>query len=295
MTISGFRLLAALFGALVLAWSLPATAQRFEQGLLWRIEGGGAQPSHVFGTIHVSDKRVAQIPPAVNRALDEARSLSIEVGLDPANLIALASRMVFTDGRDLPGVAGPELYGKTAALTASLGIPEPALKLFRPWAIALLLSVPQQNPSEILDYVLAAAARAQGKPVHELETMEEQVGVFEGMQESDQIVLLRQAVENYGQMPRVIERMIEAYIARDLAAMSRLSDEMAGNSTELKRLNEMINRRLLVERNLRMAERIHGRLREGNALFALGALHLHGAQGVLAQLERRGWRVTRVY
>jgi uncharacterized protein YbaP (TraB family) len=294
MAISAFRFLAALFAALALGWPLPATAQRFEQGLLWRIEGGGAQPSHVFGTIHISDKRV-QIPPAVNRALDEARSLSIEVGLDPANLIALAARMVFTDGRDLPGVVGPELYGRTAALTDSLGIPEPALRLFRPWAIALLLSVPQQDPSEVLDYVLAAAARAQGKTVHELETMEEQVGVFEGMQESDQIVLLRQAVENYGQMPRLIERMVEAYLARDLGAMSRLSEEMAGNSDDLRRLNEVINRRLLVERNARMAERIHGRLKEGSAVFAVGALHLYGDRGVLAQLEQRGWRVTRVY
>jgi uncharacterized protein YbaP (TraB family) len=36
-------------------------------------------------------------------------------------------------------------------------------------------------------------------------------------------------------------------------------------------------------------------LKEGSAFVAIGALHLSGKRGVLAELERRGWRVTRVY
>lgn len=295
IAIKGFRFAAAMFAALVLAWTLPATAQRFDRGLLWRIEGSGAPVSHVFGTIHVGDKRVTQLPPAVTRALGEARSLSIEIGFDSSNIMALASRMVFLDGRDLAGAVGRELYEKTAALTGKLGIPEPALRLFKPWAIALLLSVPQQNPEEVLDHILASVARAQGKPVHELETVEEQVAVFEGMQESDQVVLLRRAVENYEHMPRAINEVIAAYLAGDLAAMSRIGEEMAGGSADMKRLNRIITRRLLDERNVRMAERMHARLKEGSAFVAIGALHLHGERGVLAELERRGWRVTRVH
>jgi uncharacterized protein YbaP (TraB family) len=289
------RLAAAVLAALVLAWTLPAAAQRYDRGLLWRIEGSGAQASHVFGTIHVSDARVTQLPPPVGRAFDGARSLTIEVGLDPSNLLALASRMVFVDGRDLPGAVGPELYEKTSALTSKLGLPEPAVRLFRPWAIALLLSVPQQNPNEVLDFILASTARAQGKPVHELETVDEQVGAFEGLPDGDQVVLLRRAVENYESMPRAIGRVIEAYLARDLAAMQRIGEEMAGGSVEVKRVNELITRRLLNERNVRMAERMQARLKEGNAFVAVGALHLYGGDGVLAELERRGWRVTRVY
>ena len=289
------RLAAALLAALVLAWASPASAQRYDRGLLWRIEGSGAQASYIFGTIHLSDARVTQLPSQVSRALDDARSLTIEVGLDPSNLLTLANRMVFLDGRDLPGAVGPELYGRTAALTSRLGLPESAVRLFRPWAIALLLSVPPQNPSEVLDFVIANTARAQGKPVHDLETVDEQVGVFEALPDGDQVVLLRRAVENYETMPRAIGRVIEAYLARDLAAMQRISEEMDGGGVEIKRLNDAITRRLLNERNVRMAERLQPRLKEGNAFVAVGALHLYGVNGVLAELERRGWRVTRVY
>jgi uncharacterized protein YbaP (TraB family) len=289
------RFAVTVLAVLVLGWAPLSAAQRFDRGLLWRIEGGGAPASHVFGTIHLSDPRVTKLPAEVSGALSKSRSLTVEVGLDPANLMALAGRMVFLDGRDLPGALGPELYEKTALVTGKLGIPEPALRMFRPWAIALLLSVPQQNPTEVLDFVLASTARAEGKPIHELESVGEQVAVFEDMPEGDQVVLLRRAVENYEYLPRAINRLVEAWLARDLVAMLRISEEMAGSDAQVKRLNETLLRRLLNERNVRMAERMQARLKEGGAFIAVGALHLYGGSGVLTELERRGWRVTRVY
>jgi uncharacterized protein YbaP (TraB family) len=52
--------------------------------------------------------------------------------------------------------------------------------------------------------------------------------------------------------------------------------------------------RLVVERNYRMAERIQPQLREGNALIAVGALHLPGEEGLLALLAEEGYRVSAV-
>lgn len=271
-----------------------ACAQRYEQGLLWRIEGAGVAASHVFGTIHLEDPRAVNLPPVVARTLADSRSLMIELGLDPSNLLALAGRMLIQDGRDLPGIAGAELFARAAALTARLGLPEPALRLFKPWAAAVLLLVPQQNPENALDYVLARTAAAQGKIIHELETLDEQLAVFEGMAETEQVALLRQAVNNHERMPGLVKRILEAYLARDLAAMQRISEE-GGGDAEGRRFQVAFSRRLLEARNPRMAERMLAQLKEGNAFIAVGALHLFGSDGVLALLEKRGFRVTRVY
>ena len=284
-----------LFALLTVVAAPLSAAERFEQGLLWRVEGKGAPASHVFGTIHLADLRVTRLPPAVARELNQARSLTLEAIFEPNSVLGLASRMVYSDGRDLPGVAGAELFTKAARLTAPLGMPEPVLRAFKPWAVAMLLSVPPQNPAEVLDFVLARIAMEQGKPVHDLESLEEQVSVFEGLPADDQLTLLRQAVDDYERMPRLIGRVVEAYLKRDLAAIRRISDESSVGGEEARRLREVLTRRLLHDRNVRMAERAEPRLNEGGAFIAVGALHLHGERGVLALLERRGWRLTRVY
>jgi uncharacterized protein YbaP (TraB family) len=284
-----------LFAALSTVALPSSAAELYERGLLWRVEGAGAQPSHVFGTIHLADPRVTRLPPAVAREFERSRSLTLEAGLDPAAILVLAGRMIFTDGRDLPGVAGAELFDRAAALTTGLGLPDQMLRPFKPWAVALLLSVPPQDPSSVLDLVLARVAAEQGKPVYPLESIEEQVAVFEDMPLPDQVTLLRQAVDEYEQLPRQTGRAVDAYLARDLAALWRISQESAGGGAEERRLNDVLMQRLLHDRNVRMAERAEARLTEGGAFIAVGALHLYGSGGVLALLEQRGWRVTRVY
>jgi len=287
---------AAVFVVLAVLAAIPAgAAERFGEGLLWRIDGKGAPASHVFGTIHLSDKRVTDLPSAVAREFKQSRSLTIEAGLDLSTLAALANRMIYTDGRDLPGVAGDELFKRTAVLAAGLGLPEPLVRMFKPWAVAMLFSAPQQDPSGVLDYVLARMAQEQGKAVLELESLDEQVSVFEGISEADQVALLRHAVNNYERMPQTIERLIERYLRRDLAGMARISEESGGRGEDAKRLYEVFARRLIYERNTRMVTRMEPHLGQGGAFVAVGALHLHGERGVLSQLERRGWRVTRVY
>jgi uncharacterized protein YbaP (TraB family) len=109
------------------------------------------------------------------------------------------------------------------------------------------------------------------------------------------VALLKQTVDEYERMPRQIGRVVDAYLARDLAGLWRISQESVGTGAEERRLNEVFTRRLVHERNVRMAERAEPRLREGGAFIAVGALHLYGSGGVLSLLERRGWRVTRVY
>ena len=284
--LSGFFLLAVLTAA-----AAPA-AEQYEQGLLWRIEGKGASPSHVFGTVHLADPRVTRLPPAVARELDRASSVSLEVTLDTSNILTLANRMLYTDGRDLQTVAGAELFGKAAAITAGLGLPEQLLRMFKPWAVALILSAPPQDPANVLDFVLARRAQEKGKPVHELEGIEEQIAALEGFPEAEQVALLRHAVENRSRMADWIGRIVEAYLARDLAAMQRISEESSGGD---QRANEVFADRLLYQRNERMVERMEARLAEGGAFIAVGALHLYGSRGVPALLERRGYRVTRVY
>ena len=57
----------------------------------------------------------------------------------------------------------------------------------------------------------------------------------------------------------------------------------------------IMTKRVLHDRSVVMAYRMQRELRRGDAFVALGALHLYGPQGVLAQLEQDGYRAARVF
>ncbi len=282
---------------LLLLLSLPAVAAAagpYDTGLLWRLEKAGSPPAFLFGTVHVDDPRVTQLPEAVARRFDAAGEFTMEVIFDPAMLKVLAGRMLYTDGRDLPQVAGAELYGKTLAAAGDLGLPPEVLRLFRPWAVAMLLIMPRPQHGDVLDVMLMKRAQAQGKPVHQLETVDEQIALFENLPERDQLMMLRHTVDNLETARRGVREVVEAWLARDLAALARISDRADISDPEMRRFNERFRAELIDRRNLRMVERMQPRLAAGG-FIAVGALHLHGPQGVLARLATLGYAVTREY
>lgn len=132
-------------------------------------------------------------------------------------------------------------------------------------------------------------------PVYFLETADDQIAALEGMSATEQVALLRLAVESQPELPALIRRLIEAYLQRDLALMWRINEASIMDRPDLKPLSELFAQRLLYDRNRRMVEHMQPQLTQGNAFIAVGALHLYGEKGILGLLERDGWRVTRVY
>jgi len=125
-----------------------------------------------------------------------------------------------------------------------------------------------------------------------LETMAEQIIVFDGLSMDDQIRLLRHALNRHERTARLQEQLLQVYLSRDLARLFRLieSEPLAD-----EHLQQIMLDRLLWSRNRRMLERMHPRLKEGNAFIAVGAGHLPGPQGLLVLLHRAGYRLTPVY
>ncbi|HEX2828304.1 MAG TPA: TraB/GumN family protein [Burkholderiales bacterium] len=294
MTFAAHRILFALLLSLFALSSAIAQTTAYTQGLLWKVEGRGREPSYVFGTIHISDPRVTALPAPVRSAFDAARSFAVEVTLDPATMLQAAHRTIYTDGRDLRTVIGAPLFEKVAAGSGTLGLPPELLKGFKPWAIGLFLSTPDVDPTNVLDFVLQRNAMEQKKALHSLETIDEQLDVFDKLSERDQVAFLRAALEARERLPALVQRMTTAYLARDLAALTRISEEERGDA-ETRRMTTALMQRLLYDRNVLMAKRAETLFAGGNVFVAVGALHLYGDRGVLAELARRGLRVSRVY
>ena len=262
-------------------------------GLLWELSKTGQQPAYLFGTIHSEDPAVVELPATVKQAFDASNSVVLEMLMDTDTMRYSSAAMLMLDGRSLSDMIGMPLYKKVSAAIASRGIPELVLNRMKPWAAAVTLSTPALETGQILDLVLYQDALQQDKAVYGLETVREQLDLFDSMSESDQVTLLRDAVDKFPELDALHAELLEVYKQRDLEGLLAINE--TSMQAEDQRLAKEFQRRVIDDRNHRMAERMQQYLRQGKAFVAVGALHLPGEQGLLNLLEQQGYTVTRVY
>jgi len=293
-------ILPCLLGLLLwLSAPCPAAADAYDEGLLFRLTPRGAPPgdgpaaSYLLGTIHSEDPRVVQLPEPVRRCFDQSDVLVMEVVPDVRSRAASAAAMSFHGGRTLAELLPADVYDQTVAALAQRGLAEAAVRGLKPWAVTLVLSMPPAKTGEFLDLSLYRQAVESAKPVLGIESIEEQLGVFEGLTDAEQIALLRETLASLPELPVVFEALVDAYGDRDLARLMALGEQQlsAGPPALAARFRGL----LLDRRNARMARRIRPLAAAGGHFFAIGALHLPGPGGVLQRLSDAGFRIERVY
>lgn len=274
----------------------PSAVQQppYSKGILWKIERSGSAPSYLMGTIHLGDPRVTFLPCAIKERFDAAASFTMELIANGDGFVTMAQIMYYNDERTLPGILKDEaLFTRVSEALSHRGVSPEGVKKLKPWSAISMLSFPSTGQTGLfLDMALQFKAIYQRKPVYGLETMEEQLSVFNDLQVEDQISLLREALAQSDKASEQIEAMTLAYLERDLAKLLALEKL---NRPADKRAYYALRERLITRRNIVMAERMVPRLKEGNAFIAVGALHLPGTDGVLHLLNEAGYRVTPVY
>lgn len=291
MTGTLIRILVVL---LLVGPALAADESAYRQGILFEIRPpSGAESSVLFGTIHSDDPRVLDLPGPVRERFDASPAFVMEVVPDAQAIIKSMMTMVYTDGRTLQDVLSSGLYRETVAAMAGIGMPESAFKDFKPWAVVTILSVPSTSTGEFLDIHLYNGALKADKTVGGLETIEEQLSVFDDLTEDEQVVLLRETLSSRAQLPEIFERLLAAYLERDLARLLALSDRYlrTGDPAVAERFHQVA----IEQRNLRMFNRMRPLLERGGQFIAVGALHLPGESGLLSRLAGAGFAVLPLY
>ena len=268
-------------------------AGQFNKGILWKVSKQGATPSYVFGTVHSEDERVTNLPDEINDAFTAADIFLLEMILDDKNSKAIMREMYFNDGRNLKSLVSIDLYTSAVNAMKKKGLPEHLVNIMKPWAIFTVLNMPDQKTGLFLDAVLYQSAIKHNKHVIGLESMKEQLAVFDEMSLETQLSLLKSSLESGEDMDKILDEIIEIYLTHDLQKILELNDSYI----ELldKDIAEIFNQRLIVDRNKRMVERMLSSIDKGNAFIAIGALHLPGENGVLSLLIQKGYSVSAVY
>ncbi|NOR40332.1 MAG: TraB/GumN family protein [Gammaproteobacteria bacterium] len=283
--------LAIILFFLMAAFSQAGTDK--SHGLLWEVSKPGKPSSYLFGTIHSEAPEVVKFARPVKEAFDASRSVILEMLMDMDAMMYSSTAMLMTDGRSLSDLTGRRLFTQAAAAIKSRGIPEVVLERMKPWAVAVTLSMPAPETGQVMDMILYQEALQDGKQVYGLETVREQLDVFELMPEADQLESLKDALASFPEIDAMHAELLAAYRQRDLAGLMAINE--ASMQVGNQRLAEDFQKRLISDRNFRMYERMQQYLQQGKAFVAVGALHLPGQDGLLQLLEQGGYTIRRVY
>ena len=190
-------------------------------------------------------------------------------------------------------MVSPATYALVTKRVSDLGLPIEPLKRFKPWMLALTLVEMEWQKAGFdaslgLDRHFYDRARADGKTVQGLETVEYQMSLFDGMTMEEQDRMLAESLEDLDQERANVFELTDAWKAGDAAAVERIVlDDLKDDP--------VMYQRLLVDRNRNWLPKLDALFaRSGRAFVVVGAAHLVGPDGLLAMFRAKGYKVDQL-
>ncbi|WP_017671987.1 TraB/GumN family protein [Blastomonas sp. AAP53] len=251
---------------------------------------------YLFGTVHVLRPGLNWLKDDVKTAFDGSDELVLEIiePEDPSVTQGVLAKLATNPaGTTLRSQLPATVLTKYEATLGTLGIPAVALDQYKPWfAGVTLTTVPLLMKGYDLnsgaEKTLTAAAKTQGKPLGQLETIEQQLGIFASLDLQRQVEFLDVTLDGVPEVTTQIDTLVDAWGKGDLEKLNTLMNEGFESYPGLYDA-------LLTNRNANWARWITARLdKPGTVFMAVGAAHLVGKDSVQAQLAKTGIASTRV-
>lgn len=268
------------------------------QGLLWQAQRGNLT-IFLLGSVHVCDSSCYPFAPAVQQALLASNALALELDAERPEISArIAQRGFYPAGQSLRQWLTPEQRTRLSRVLAQqYGQPAESLYQMRPWLFQTVITLYAAEkiglaPKLGVDLKLAELARAQQKPVLELETVDEQLDMLDALSEKDSVEDLAQALDGLEDATLGIH-LNNLVVAWKKGNAVRLQAQIKALMTSTERAGLFAQH--MQQRNRRMAERLEKFALEHRVLMVtIGAAHLLDQDNVLELLEQRGFKIRRL-
>jgi len=248
----------------------------------------------LFGSIHVLPPGLDWTPPALAGALKSADDLWFELPIDPASE-AETARLAMQTGllppdKTLSSLLPAADAARMARMAQRYGVPLPTLERLEPWfaEVALAQAIYLQAGGAVDAGVekSVSALAPPGLARRAFETPAEQVTLFNGAPQAEQIASLRETLKEMETEPDQYRALIAAWMSGDLKAIDREAIQ------PLRRASPLIFKRFLTDRNARWLPMLRQRLAgSGRTVVVVGVGHLIGPGGLPARLRALGYSV----
>ncbi|MCL3782336.1 TraB/GumN family protein [Prolixibacteraceae bacterium JC049] len=273
---------------LVFAWNIQA-----QNALMWKISGNGLdRPSFLYGTIHLACPSVISMKKAkIEVAILQVDQVCLELDMDDLAVIQAVQKGSFNEGMhnfsDELTEEGKEAIDDFLQENFKAGLKQ--MGVMKPWALAMFISMQDvadcKNPKPFEEFIISLGKKYK-KEVIGVETPEEQLSIFNNLDREAEMQLLVRAIEEHEQDKRDFKAMTRYYMKEDLQSLNN----MIIRRDDMKKMKK----ELLDNRNKRWIPRMVKIAKRKPTLFAVGAGHLMGDNGVIQLLKNKGYKVTPV-
>jgi len=291
-----------LFSALFAVCSVAINAQ-----LLWKVSGNGLEkPSFLFGTHHIAPTSMLDSIAGFNDAIKNCDAVYGEV--EKTELTSQDTQMKMMQKITAPtdSTLSKLLDAETFAVldsilkTSSAGmVGAKQLDNFKPSFASSQLSLlftmqqfPGFNPAEQIDIAIQNKASQLGKTLNGFENVDFQLDVLYGKPISEQARSLTDLLHHIDKSKKSISHLASAYTSQDITKIEKVFFDDFYDSDSTPEEIESNLKRLIYDRNDAWINKLREIMPTQSIFVVVGAGHLVGDKGLIAQLRGLGYTVT---
>jgi len=266
---------------------------------IWEIKSDKVKSSFLVGSIHMLDDSVYPLSNVFETAFLNSDCLAVEANVSDDKRMALTSLTmklgVYKGEKTLKSSISEETYKITEKRLKELGMDIKGLDKFKPWMVAMTIASVEMaklgfDPNKGIDkYFLN---KAEKKEIIELEGVEFQLNLFNGLSEEEQELFLFHTVTDKTNTESEFKKMVDAWKVGECKKFNELVEL---NIKKFPKLKNMYYK-LVDERNVNMANKIDDFIKTTPKTYfvVVGAAHLVGERGLINLLRKKGYTLKQL-
>lgn len=270
---------------------LNASIAQQRKGLLWEVSGNGLkQPAYLFGTVHLYDTTLYELPQMPAGLIDKVDKVYFEMDYSKLDQAEMMAAMVIKDSTqylnkllDTTSIASLKRLSAKSPMLKMLGTKIYAIKplILMSWISA------GSTKAAVVDIELFKIMMARQKPVGGLETAKDQMAAIDAVPLPKQADMLKKALDEKFSLDQQISKLTEVYARQELDdVMTVLNDNIPVDAS--------FDDAIRLKRNRTMADKIDSIFHTAHPLIAVGAGHFGNSDGLIALLQDKGYKVKSV-
>ncbi len=277
--------------SLIVSFILTHFSFAQKQSLLWQISGNGlSKPSYIYGTIHMICKEDMNLSPVLKQKFAETEKIYLELDMDDKEMIASMQKLsLLPPNKTLKSFFTTQEYARVNQFfNDKVGVPLTLLEKTKPLVLMSLLytkCLPCVLPASF-EMSFVEMAKAQQKEVDGLETVQEQMMLFDNLPDDAQKKMVLKVIDSFAAAKKNANHLVDLYKKQQLDKLY----ELAVNSPDMAGSKEA----LVDNRNKKWIPMLEKHMHSKACFIAVGAAHLGGEMGILNLLKKKGYTVEPV-